>query len=998
MNSVPRKEPGKLLPSGLWHVFLCAVGAAVFLHLFSPAAGAYVPDVRERLYRFGNTPAPPLSAKEFAAAGACMAISAPRLRPAGKAVLSPDNVANRMETGENGTPVFLDRGALNRLSPGARKSAGRLCPAERALRLIAENRGVFRIDHPEAELVVEGEVCGPDGRRHVRFSQSYRGIPVWGSGLTAHFDADGGAYALTGRYLPTPAGVDIADIRCSREQALEIARTECEGEVEGGMDRNDSPRLVIWTDPKQREPRLAWQATSRGSGGMVRQCFVDAVSGAVLEEYSDTPSGTPATASAVDYLGKNCTLHVTKESDKYTMNDPEACIQILDAAGKNLSRGDYPVLAFSKDNSWKDPLLVSAFNNARKTHEYFLSRGRSTLLGGKTVLYLVVHYTSGGQPVKNAFWAGGYAAFGDGLPYAAALDIVAHEITHGIVEKTLGLIYNYQSGALNEGFADFFGAMVDPDWEIGEDLPGGPLRNIGNPALHGLPADMRGFQDVPLRNDNGGVHLNMSIPSRAGYLTAESIGREKAARIWYSILANRYLSPRAQFTDLRLAALQAATDLYGENASEVRAVELAFDAVGITGENWTKPPEDHPARAGERWLLFMDDFTSRHLRIAPAGNVGSSVPAVERKIFYGSASPFTVAANGSVMAYIDERNNLWTMSLDTGIETIADSSGTWFSVEISPDGTRLAATRSVFDRTIYIFDLANPAAGKAVPIYTASTEGSTESTVRYVDAMDWDQAGEKLLFDAYHQIGVEGQDPIAFWDINLLDIASGIITRVKTPTEGGLQAGNPSFAETNDRYIVCDLVSFDQHINSLAVIDLYTLALKRLRDNGWSDPYPIIGHPRFSPDDRAIIFQQDDIYYVHAELYSLPLKEDKMTAAGEAVRLATGGFPRWLVRSSPPIGVREETPVHPWGFTLRASYPNPFNPDAVIPYTLHAPGWVNLTVYDAVGRKVAVLADSRQPAGEYAPIFYGGALASGVYHARLEVDGRMKSVKMLLLK
>ena len=428
-------------------------------------------------------------------------------------------------------------------------------------------------------------------------------------------------------------------------------------------------------------------------------------------------------------------------------------------------------------------------------------------------------------------------------------------------------------------------------------------------------------------------------------------------------------------------------------------MEIAFDTVGIVGETWTKPPEDHDALTGDRWLLFMDDFTSRKLRITPADQPGASAPAVKRTIYYGSASPFTVAADGSVMAYVDENNNLWTMNLDTGIETLADSSGTWYSVEISADGSRLAATRNTFDRTIYIFDLVDPSASKAIAVYTASTEGSTTNTAKYVDAMDWDQTGTKLLFDAYHQIGVEGQDAVAFWDINLVDIESGIITRIKTPTEEGMQAGNPSFAETNDRYIVCDLVSFDLHVNSLAVIDLYTLTIKRLRDNAWSDPYPVIGHPRFSPDDKAILFQQDDVYYVHAELYSLPVGEDKMSVAGDATHLTAGGFPRWLVRTSTPsIGVKEETSAFPMGFTLRANYPNPFNPETVISYVLHAPGRVNLTVYDAVGRKVATLADSYQPAGEYTPVFYGKDLASGVYHARLKVNGRCENQKMLLLK
>lgn len=972
---------------------------SLFALLFLASPGrAYSPGANHPSLRSGAVPGKPLDSAELAVIGSRIAGSIQPVRPTAKTAVYAHS-PGRAASGANGAPVFLDRAALSRLAGGVRKSTGIGSDADRVIACLAENREVFRLDDPAAELRIIEEVRDSGGRAHLRFGQVYRGLEVWGSGLTVHLDGDGAPYAFSGRYLPTPSGLDPDDFRVSREEALARAAAEYAEYSGSTAPVPSTARPVIWTDRDLRESRLAWMVSLGMGDAPFRRCFVHAGNGSVIEAFEDRASGTPVLAPARDFFGNNCVLHVTRDSGKYLLSDPEAQILIFDAAGKNLGRGDAPAQASSPDNIWRDPLAVSAFNNARLTFEYYRDTlGRTSILGAKTPVYLIIHYSSDGNPAKAAFWAGGYAAFGDAIPYAAALDIVAHELTHGVVEKTVGLVYSYQSGALNEGFADFFGAMVDPDWEIGEDLPDGPLRDIGNPARFGDPADMTGYHDASLREDNGGVHFNMTIPARAGYLLAEAIGREKAARVWYSVLDNRYISPRAQFTDMRLGALQAATDLFGANTTEVRAVELAFDQVGIVGETWTVPPADHEPLAGDRWLLFMNDFTDRHIRIARADTPEKTITVTARKIFYGSASPFSVAENGSILAYIDEGNHLRTVDLNTGRDTPADSSGVWFSVEVSADGSRLAATRTTFDRTIYIFDLLNPGASKAIPVYTAGTEGSATNTARYVDAMDWDSTGTRLLFDAYHSIEVEGGEPIAFWDINQLDIESEIITRIKTPTEQGMQAGNPSYAETNDRFIVCDLVSFDLHLNAIAVIDLYTLALSRLRDNAWADPYPVIGHPRFSPDDREIVFQQDDVYYVHAELYSLPVSADRMSVAGEARHLTEGGFPRWFVRTSEPVGVEETAGARPVSFILHRNRPNPFNPETVVPYTLNESGQVKLAVFDVLGRRVAVLAEGFQSSGNYAPVFQAENLGSGVYHVRLEVNGRGETRRMLLLK
>ena len=134
--------------------------------------------------------------------------------------------------------------------------------------------------------------------------------------------------------------------------------------------------------------------------------------------------------------------------------------------------------------------------------------------------------------------------FGDG--YASSLDVTAHELTHAVTNLTADLEYQCQSGALNESMSDIFASNVDSDdWEIGEDLPGGALRDMANPANGDppQPAHVDDFVEMPNDgspfNDNGGVHYNSGIPNHAYYLMVQSIGRKAAEQIVYRALTEK---------------------------------------------------------------------------------------------------------------------------------------------------------------------------------------------------------------------------------------------------------------------------------------------------------------------------------------------------------------------------------------------------------------------------------------------------------------------------
>ncbi|WP_406347035.1 M4 family metallopeptidase [Streptomyces sp. NBC_00648] len=214
---------------------------------------------------------------------------------------------------------------------------------------------------------------------------------------------------------------------------------------------------------------------------------------------------------------------------------------------------------------------------------------------------------------NNAFWDGQQMVFGDGdgevfTDFTGSLDVIAHELTHGVTENTAGLAYHDQPGALNESVSDVFGSLVkqwslkqsveEADWLIGPEVftPGieaDALRSLKAPgqaydnALFGKdpqPDHMRQFVHLPNteRGDNGGVHINSGIPNKAFYLTAVGIGGfawETAGLIWYEAL--KASTVETQFQDFADTTYQKAEAQFGAGSTEQLAVLAAWQEVGI---------------------------------------------------------------------------------------------------------------------------------------------------------------------------------------------------------------------------------------------------------------------------------------------------------------------------------------------------------------------------------------------------------------------------------
>jgi len=266
------------------------------------------------------------------------------------------------------------------------------------------------------------------------------------------------------------------------------------------------------------------------------------------------------------------------------------------------------------DDPTGDLAADEAYEGAGATYDlYHEIFERNSIDDNGMTLVSVVHYLQG---YDNAFWNGERMVYGDGdedLPeserlfnrFTIAIDIIAHELTHGVTQFEANLVYRDQPGALNESFSDVFGSLVkqriknqtaaEADWLIGEGLftnnvNGSAIRSMKNPGsayddpLLGKDPQPGHMDDyIETTSDNGGVHINSGIPNKAFYHVAMELGGsawEKAGKIWYLTLRDK-LNSTSDFHAAANLTLEAAGELYGKNSPEQYAVQKGWEQVGI---------------------------------------------------------------------------------------------------------------------------------------------------------------------------------------------------------------------------------------------------------------------------------------------------------------------------------------------------------------------------------------------------------------------------------
>ncbi len=478
-------------------------------------------------------------------------------------------------------------------------------------------------------LRVDRVSADPTRAWHARVQQTYEDLPVFEGEAIVHLDEDGAVRGITDK-LVRGVSVDVTPA-LTADEAIARARGGEPAERE-----SEAPQTKLMVFARGRQPTLAYQVRLFRDAGAPASphhhpsqpvVFVDAHTGEELMRYDDMQ--TIATGKSL-YSGTVTFNAYTYHSGKYYLETPQNGWIIVD--GNN---GGTSTHFSDSNNYWSatdQRAGVDATIGMNWAAYYFADRFGRNLIDGNGGPKTTTTITGQGKQMsarvhigmnwENASWnpTSRNLYFGDGDPNDVAsegsptgpwvsIDTVGHEYTHGVVQYTANLTYAGQSGALNEAFADVFGAMIEfaayggaGNWLIGEDywtpdIPGDALRDLANP--HNSWNFGYTSNDNPDHwseryqgtDDNGGVHINSGIAAKAFYLLAQGgshphggsmtgIGREAAAWVWYVALG-WYLTQGSDFSDARDATLSAAAAGYGANGTVYKAVAKSWSLVGV---------------------------------------------------------------------------------------------------------------------------------------------------------------------------------------------------------------------------------------------------------------------------------------------------------------------------------------------------------------------------------------------------------------------------------
>jgi Zn-dependent metalloprotease len=476
-----------------------------------------------------------------------------------------------------GIPDFLAGADPATKIPYTPSAAERGNPAALARGFLDENRALFKLTNVTDDFkLLRVEADAQLGQTAVRMAQTYKGIPVFGKQLVVHIDAQENIVAVNGQYAPE---IDVpTKPSLSADTAERIAREHLFNDELDADERatvqldvlHSQTQLMVYVEPNGKAV-LTWQVVIMSESPLGQwQYFVHAGRPLVVHHFD---------SAAHDKIRRTYT------ADKSTSIPGRLVVEEGERA-----RGD--------------DVAQAAHDGAGKVYDYYKNTfKRDAIDGSGGELISTVHYGSTSQDSENAAWIGQrqQMIYGDGgkifKPLPFGLDVVGHEFTHGLTDNTAGLVYQGQSGALNESYSDVFAAMIDrKDWTIGEDvMKNAPyLRNLEDPSAggrydpknplqsFGQPSKMSEYANLPnsRKSDNGGVHVNSGIPNHVAFFIAKAIGREKTEQIYYRTLT-QYLTPESDFADMMRATLRATQEL---SPNDVAAVRAAFAQVGL-GDN-----------------------------------------------------------------------------------------------------------------------------------------------------------------------------------------------------------------------------------------------------------------------------------------------------------------------------------------------------------------------------------------------------------------------------
>lgn len=714
-----------------------------------------------------------------------------------------------------------------------------------------------------------------------KVKKTFYGLPAWDHELTVSSkgrevfaiagDFTGVALGSPGQYALDPAAA---------KQAIAAHFSVAADEV------GELPAAELGIAKLGTVDYYAFKLAEQSVAGVDYEIYFDAESGHFT---SAVPLVQHASASGLDLAGNTVSFDAAPSGGGYVMDDsrfPAGQKTVVFRADLGQRIGSNTL-----DSGWPAE-AVSALAGAKRSVDYFVdTHGYQAINPLGADLYVGV-----GGAKENAEWnpATNTMKFGVGaghmakvgLPYSAALDVIGHEATHGVISSSSILEYRGESGALNESFSDFFGSMIEgkENWTLAEDLlspSGKPLRNMANPAM-GTPAQPSHYSQYVV---GGSVHINSGIPNRALYLLAEglsseglgeSVGRVKAANLAFKTMIG--LTADASFNEAAEYMAEVAKVDYPDQPAVEESTKLAWQKVGIPQSSVVsgpaaRTPGDPLALSS---VLFLKSVFPFYGDIAPEDNwytlnlqvFSNSSRAFEEEVLFSVVtSRFSKYTRPALIGFdsdysviyqgIDDAYYLRDITGGSG-EILLDSGSILAGFDAS-DSTRLFALSIQNSNKIVVLNLEDKTTttfNVAVPT-TAQNGGAVGAA--YVDAVRFDPTGRYLTFDFFTcgfanadcSLGDEG-----YWSIGILDVFSGEFEFPFRSQPARFNIGFPAFSNTTDRYITFDVrEAKDDGVSS------YVAVLDRVSAEAWavtSTDYTTAklgawGMPSFSSDDTSIV-------------------------------------------------------------------------------------------------------------------------------------------------
>lgn len=830
--------------------------------------------------------------------------------------------------GDTGLPIlFLGK------TDASDASADAAGAAEQAVQYLASLQPP-RVEAPIQEFRPGEATTDEQGNLHVRLQQIFQGVEVYGGEVIAH-TKKGRFEMLNGRYYPTPSLTSVEPKLHSADALWQVMQHIGTGKAKDFWTPEPlqimgyqpyATQLVIYHHNRKLEgERLAWQVIARPNAMQRWVYFVDALTGDILHRFDytcaidgnriaascshdhahpHTPSSTlnappptgPVTGTGQDLLNVNRSFGAWEANGTFYLEDaskpmfngpasqmpgdPAGAIVTLDAKNTSPASNAFNFdLVKSGSSTFSNKTAVSAHWNSIKSYDYFQTTfGRKSIDGvGGNILAFINVADEDGSSMENAFWNGEAMWYGNGgsffRPLARSLDVGGHEMTHGVIEKTANLVYQDESGALNESFADVFGVLIDrDDWKIGEDvvLPGvsnsGALRDLQDPN-NSAPKNSDFWQPKHMNEkytgsaDNGGVHINSGIPNHAFYLFANNaaVGKDKAEQVYYKALRD-YLVKSSQFVDCRIAVIQAAKDLYGTAISDIAA--NAFAAVGIGSSQPSGNYQGQLAVNPGKDFIYVTSNDYQNLDLAQ-GN-GQVLGTIYNQ---GLRSRPSVRDDGTEAVFVNKAGQVMLVTLEflangniQPTVSVLENQPIWHNTAISKDGRFVAFTTEDRDNLIYIYDFATQKEEQFELYNPTYTQGQITGDVQYSDVLEFDYSGEYLMYDAYSELP-NGQ-ALSYWDIGFLQFRENnqfadpqdvFISKLFGGIPDNTSIGNPAFAK-NSPYIVA--FDFIDESTSTTRNDIYSTNVETgdydivVSNNG------SLGWPNFTRTDNAILYER----------------------------------------------------------------------------------------------------------------------------------------------